>query len=100
MPSRSTKNQHAIDGGVPASPDRFAEQSAVAIAPTHLVLQSSGAKCTPVWPHNIVRANTIFAVAHAHHLRTAWSDKHPAYDIVNGNDPDSQPNNGPGTNVR
>jgi hypothetical protein len=46
-----------------------------------------------------VRANTIFDVIHRHHLRTAWSDKHPAYDIINGNDPASQPSNGPGTNV-
>jgi hypothetical protein len=32
-------------------------------------------------------------------MRTAWSDKHPAYDLINGNDPDSQPTDGPGTNV-
>jgi len=38
-------------------------------------------------------------VIHKHRLRTAWSDKHPAYDIVNGNDPDTQPVNGPGTNL-
>ena len=48
---------------------------------------------------SIVRANTIFAVIHAHHLRTAWADKHPAYDIINGNDPDPQTTTGPGTNV-
>lgn len=28
--------------------------------------------------------NTIFEVAHQRGLRTAWSDKHPAYDILNG----------------
>jgi len=28
--------------------------------------------------------NTIFEVIRAHGLRTAWSDKHPAYDLVNG----------------
>jgi predicted AlkP superfamily pyrophosphatase or phosphodiesterase len=28
--------------------------------------------------------NTIFEVAHAAGLRTAWSDKHPAYQIVDG----------------
>jgi predicted AlkP superfamily pyrophosphatase or phosphodiesterase len=29
----------------------------------------------------------------------AWSDKHAAYDIINGNDPDTQPANAPGTNI-
>ena len=91
------RNQHSIDGGVPAS--LTGPNSAVAIDPTHLVLQLANGACRPVWPHNIVRANTIFDVIHARHLRTAWSDKHPAYDIINGNDPDSQPSNGPGTNV-
>jgi hypothetical protein len=32
-------------------------------------------------------------------MRTAWSDKHPAYDIINGHDPANQIVNGPGTNV-
>jgi hypothetical protein len=38
----------------------------------------------PVYPHSFLRANTIFEVAKKAGLRTAWSDKHPAYDIVNG----------------
>jgi hypothetical protein len=38
----------------------------------------------PVYPHSFLRVNTIFEVAKTAHLRTAWSDKHPAYDIVNG----------------
>lgn len=38
----------------------------------------------PVYPHSFLRVNTIFEVARSAHLRTAWSDKHPAYDIVNG----------------
>jgi Type I phosphodiesterase / nucleotide pyrophosphatase len=42
-------------------------------------------KCSPKYPHNAMRANTIFEVAHANGLgRTAWADKHPAYDLVNG----------------
>jgi len=37
-----------------------------------------------VSPHSFLRANTIFEVAKQAQLRTAWSDKHPAYEIVNG----------------
>ncbi|MBS0393758.1 MAG: alkaline phosphatase family protein [Proteobacteria bacterium] len=40
--------------------------------------------CRPVYPHEYLRVNTIFEVARAHGLHTAWSDKHLAYDLVNG----------------
>jgi hypothetical protein len=40
--------------------------------------------CGPIEPYRYLRVNTIFEVAHAAGLRTAWSDKHPAYDILNG----------------
>jgi Type I phosphodiesterase / nucleotide pyrophosphatase len=40
--------------------------------------------CTPVYPHSFLRVNTIFEVAQQAGLYTAWSDKHPAYDLVNG----------------
>jgi type I phosphodiesterase/nucleotide pyrophosphatase len=40
--------------------------------------------CKPVYPHSLLRVNTIFEVIRAAGLRTAWSDKHPAYDILNG----------------
>jgi hypothetical protein len=42
------------------------------------------ASCEPVYPHNYVRVNTVFEVARSHGLGTAWSDKHPAYEILNG----------------
>ena len=42
------------------------------------------ATCLPVYPHQYLRVNTIFEVARQHGLRTAWSDKHAAYDILNG----------------
>ena len=38
----------------------------------------------PVYPHHDLRVNTVFEVARAHGLRTAWADKHPAYEILNG----------------
>jgi hypothetical protein len=40
--------------------------------------------CKPVYPHQFLRVNTIFEVAKAAGLLTAWSDKHPAYELVNG----------------
>ena len=40
--------------------------------------------CKPVYPHSFLRVNTIFEVVKAAGMRTAWSDKHPAYDLVNG----------------
>jgi hypothetical protein len=40
--------------------------------------------CAPVYPHEFVRVNTVFEVAHQAGRRTAWADKHPAYDLVHG----------------
>lgn len=40
--------------------------------------------CKPVFPHQYLRVNTIFNVARAAGLYTAWIDKHPAYEWVNG----------------
>jgi len=41
-------------------------------------------KCAPFFPHNAMQSNTIFEVVKANGGRTAWADKHPAYDITNG----------------
>jgi hypothetical protein len=41
-------------------------------------------KCVALYPHNAMRTNTIFEVVKSGGGRTAWADKHPAYDIVNG----------------
>jgi hypothetical protein len=41
--------------------------------------------CSPFYPHNAIRTNTVFEVIKENHAgRTAWADKHPAYDVVNG----------------
>ena len=40
--------------------------------------------CMPLYPHTYVRVNTVFNVIKANGGYTAWSDKHFAYDIVNG----------------
>lgn len=41
-------------------------------------------QCVPVYPHDFLKTNTIFEVIKAAKGRTAWADKHPAYDLVNG----------------
>jgi hypothetical protein len=40
--------------------------------------------CTPVYPHDYIRVNNIFEVIKHSGGRTAWSDKHPAYEFLNG----------------
>ena len=66
------KDQHSIDGGVPAS--LTGPNSAVAIDPNHLPGKLVNDVCKPVWPDNFVRTNTIFEAIYRHHLRTAWSE--------------------------
>lgn len=53
--------------------------------PMRKVTTSNGSTCVPVYPHDYVKVNTIFEVIkQSTGGRTAWSDKHPAYDWVNG----------------
>jgi len=40
--------------------------------------------CRPVYPHEFIKVNTVFEVIREAGGNTAWSDKHPAYDLVNG----------------
>jgi hypothetical protein len=54
------------------------------IDPTKLPLSLDNGQCAPVYPHQFIKVNTIFEVIRSHGGQTAWADKHPAYDIVNG----------------
>jgi hypothetical protein len=54
------------------------------IDPTKLPRQLVNGACVPLWPHNAIRTNTIFELVKAAGGHTAWADKHPAYDWVNG----------------
>ena len=64
------KNQDALDAGGGIDPAKLPRDGA------------NG--CTPVYPHSFLRVNTIFEVIKAAGGLTAWSDKHPAYDLLNG----------------
>jgi hypothetical protein len=65
-----------LDGGA-------SSHGGAAINPAYLPRDPKNA-CTPVYPHSFIRVNTIFEVVKAGGGYTAWSDKHPSYDFVNG----------------
>src|ERR1700738_247857 len=50
--------------------------------PRHIDAQG---RCSPFYPHDAIRTNTVFEVIKAERAgRTAWADKHTAYELVNG----------------
>ena len=82
----------ALDAGqgiVPApGPDPFANILQMTGNPFDVInpaqLPVDPQNCQPIFPGQYLKVNTIFEVAHKHHLLTAWSDKHPAYVILSG----------------
>jgi hypothetical protein len=50
----------------------------------HYLPRNSTHGCSPVYPHEYLRANTIFEVVKANGGTTAWIDKHPSYEWTNG----------------
>jgi hypothetical protein len=54
------------------------------IDPTLLPQAMANGTCQPLYPNDFLKTNTVFSVTHAAGMYTAWSDKHPAYQIVNG----------------
>ncbi len=59
---------------------------ATRLDPTKLPRQIVAGVCGPVYPHQFLRVNTVFEEIHRQvpNARTAWADKHPSYDILNG----------------
>jgi Type I phosphodiesterase / nucleotide pyrophosphatase len=41
-------------------------------------------ECKPIYPHEYIRTNTICEVIKEAGGTTAWSDKHPAYEVLSG----------------
>jgi hypothetical protein len=68
--------------GLPATIMALTSNATSLIDPNQL---PRDANCNPVYPHSYLKVNTIMEVAHAKGLLTAWSDKHAAYEIFNGN---------------
>ncbi len=70
-----------LNGGAPgASPT---DGGIASIDPRKLV-RDPQTGCTPVYPWNFVRVNTIFSVVHAAGGYTAWIDKHASYSFTAG----------------
>src|SRR5262249_54069645 len=80
-------NQHSLDAGqgltgLPGSILQMTGNPTSLIDPSQLPVDPK--TCTPVYPHQYLKVNTIFEVARTAGLRTAWADKHPAYEILDG----------------
>jgi predicted AlkP superfamily pyrophosphatase or phosphodiesterase len=54
------------------------------INPLLLPRDPADACVSRVWPHQFPRVNNVFEIVKASGGRTGWSDKHPAYEFVNG----------------
>lgn len=54
------------------------------IDPANLPMGKVGGVCRGIYPHEHLKVNTIFEVVHAAGHQTAYTDKHPAYDLVRG----------------
>jgi hypothetical protein len=61
----------ALDGSTGVDPAKM---------PRHIV----NGVCVPVLPHDMIRVNTVFEVVKSAHMRTAYSEKRPSYDFLNG----------------
>jgi hypothetical protein len=84
---QADRNPHSIDAGqglsgLPGSILQLTGNATSLLDPAQLPVDPS--TCKPVYPHQYIKVNTVFEVARAAGLGTAWSDKHPAYEVLNG----------------
>lgn len=54
------------------------------INPANLPKARIGGACKAIYPHARLRVNTAFEVVKSKGKETAYTDKHPAYDLVRG----------------
>jgi predicted AlkP superfamily pyrophosphatase or phosphodiesterase len=76
-------NTQVFDESIDVYNAAFVSQDVIDPAALPRYIDANG-KCSPKYPHNAMRSNTIFEVVKSGGGRTAWADKHPAYDLVNG----------------
>ena len=80
-------NSNALDAGeglagLPGSILTMTSDPLQVINPKNLPVDPK--TCQPIYPNQYLEVNTIFNVARSAGLRTAWSDKHPAYQMFDG----------------
>ncbi|MGI8448761.1 MAG: alkaline phosphatase family protein [Streptosporangiaceae bacterium] len=80
-------NKNSLDAGqglsgLPGSILQMTSNPRDVINPANLPV--SAQTCKPIYPNQYLKVNTIFNVARQAGLRTAWSDKHPAYLTLSG----------------
>jgi Type I phosphodiesterase / nucleotide pyrophosphatase len=85
--SPDDKNPAALDAGqrlsgLPGSILEMTSTPQTLLDPSQLPVDP--ATCQPIYPHEYLQVNTVFNVAQEHGLWTAWSDKHPAYEALEG----------------
>ena len=68
--------------GLPGSILNMTSNPLAVINPANLPVNPK--TCKPIYPNQYLQVNTIFNVARQAGLRTAWSDKHPAYQMFSG----------------
>ena len=81
------KNSDALDAGqgLPGLPGSILQMTSNPLDVINpAVLPVNPVTCKPIFPNQYLKVNTIFNVARAAGLRTAWSDKHPAYQMFDG----------------
>jgi hypothetical protein len=54
------------------------------VDPSKMPRQLINGVCTPVLPHNMMRLNTVFEIVRNTLGRTAYSEKRPSYEFLNG----------------
>ena len=54
------------------------------VDPTKMPRQLVNGLCTPVLPHNMMRINTVFEIVRSTLGPTAYSEKRPSYEFLNG----------------
>jgi len=77
----TTGTKILLDESIDINPDAFDGGGGVSAEKVPLDPKRG---CAPVFPHDLLRVNTIFEVIKAAGLRTAWADKQPGYEVLNG----------------